>query len=318
MRVLSVCAVALLLAGQAPAQQAISDGIAVIVNDAIITYQDVVTYIRPAVDLLRSQYGRQPAVFEQKLTEVRADGTEQLIERQLILNEFKTAGYQFPESIIEDNIQERIKQRYRDRVTFIQDLRARGQTYETFHKQQYEEIIVEAMRRRNAPQDILISPQKILDYYETNKTNFLVGDQVKLKMIVLNKPAGDTTSARQLAEDILRKVQEGAAFSEMAKIHSEGPTRSSGGDAGWAERDTLRKELAEVAFNLKPGEVSQVVDLPESCWLLLAEEKRVAHVRPLSEVRDEIERTLRMNEARRLDRKWIKRLREKAFVLFFP
>jgi hypothetical protein len=37
----------------------------------------------------------------------------------------------------------------------------------------------------------------------------------------------------------------------------------------------------------------------------------------LSEVRDEIERTLRMNEARRLDRKWIKRLREKAFVLFF-
>jgi hypothetical protein len=63
--------------------------------------------------------------------------------------------------------------------------------------------------------------------------------------------------------------------------------------------------------------VSNVVDLPESCWLLLAEEKRVAHVRPLSEVRDEIERTLRMNEARRLDRKWIKRLREKAFVLFF-
>jgi parvulin-like peptidyl-prolyl isomerase len=317
MRVLSVFAVALLLAGQAPAEQTISDGIAVVVNDAIITFQEVNNYIRPAVDLLRSQYGRQPVVFDQKLMEVRADGTEQLIERQLILNEFKTAGYQFPQSIIEDNIQDRIKQRYRDRVTFVQDLRARGQTYETFHKQQYEEIIVEAMRRRNAPQDILISPQRILDYYETNKTNFLVGDQVKLKMIMLNKPPGDQGNAKQLAEDILRKVKEGAPFNEMAKIHSDGPARNSGGDAGWAERDTLRKELADVAFTLKPGETSGVIDLPESCWLLLAEEKRTAHVKPLSDVRDEIERTLRLNEARRLDRKWIKRLREKAFVVFF-
>jgi peptidyl-prolyl cis-trans isomerase SurA len=289
----------------------------VVVNDAIITFQEVNTYIRPFMDLLRSQYGRQPEVLQQKIIELRADGTEQLIERQLILNEFKTAGYQFPESLIEDNIQERIKQRYRDRVTFIQDLRARGQTYETFHKQQYEEIIVEAMRRRNAPQDILISPQKILDYYETNKTNFLVGDQVKLKMIVLNKPPGDQGQARQLADEILRKVKEGAPFSEMAKIHSEGPTRSSGGDAGWAERDTLRKELADVAFSLNPGETSGVIDLPESCWLMMAEEKRTSHVKPLSEVRDEIERTLRLTEARRLDRKWIKRLREKAFVVFF-
>jgi parvulin-like peptidyl-prolyl isomerase len=310
-------ALALLLPGKAPAQQVVSDGIAVVVNDAIITFQEVNTYIRPFMDLLRSQYGRQPEVLQQKIIELRADGTEQLIERQLILNEFKTAGYQFPESLIEDNIQERIKQRYRDRVTFIQDLRARGQTYETFHKQQYEEIIVEAMRRRNAPQDILISPQKILDYYETNKTNFLVGDQVKLKMIVLNKPPGDQGQAKQLADEILRKVKEGAPFSKMAKIHSEGPTRSSGGDAGWAERDTLRKELADVAFSLKPGETSGVIDLPESCWLMMAEEKRTAHVKPLSEVRDEIERTLRLTEARRLDRKWIKRLREKAFVVFF-
>src|SRR5688572_345034 len=153
MRVLFVLKLAVFLTGSAVAQKAVSDGVAVIVNDSIITYQDVEMYIRQAVDLIVQQYGRQPEVMRQKISELRADGTEQLIERQLILNEFKTAGYQFPQSIIEDNIQERIKQRYRDRVTFIQDLRARKQTWETFHKQQYEEIIVDAMRRRNSPQD---------------------------------------------------------------------------------------------------------------------------------------------------------------------
>lgn len=317
MRVLSIFALALLFASRAGAQQAISDGVAVIVNDAVITYHDVVTYIRPMVDLLKSQYGRQPNVFEQKLIDVRADGTEQLIERQLILTEFKTAGYQFPESLIEDSIQARIKDRYRDRVTFVQDLRARGQTYETFHKQQKEEIIVEAMRRRNAPQDILISPQKILDYYETNKTNFTMGDQVKLRMIVLNKPPGDAGGAKQLAEDINRKITEGAPFAEMARIHSDSPQRSSGGETGWAERDTLRKELADVAFSLKAGEKSGVIELPDSCWLMQVEEKRVAHIKPLSEVSEEIERTLRLTEARRIDRKWMVRLKEKAFVRYF-
>jgi parvulin-like peptidyl-prolyl isomerase len=305
------------LAAPASAQKVVSDGIAVIVNDAVITYQDVEQYIGQAVELLRAQYERQPEAMRKRISETRQDGTEQLVERQLILSDFKTAGYQFPESIIEDTIQERIKSRFRDRVTFIQTLRERGQTYESFHKQQYDEIVVDAMRRRNVPQDVVISPQKILDFYETNKTNFAVGDRVKLRMIVLNKPAGDSGAVKQLATEILLKIKEGAAFAEMAKIHSEGPQKNVGGDWGWAERDTLRKELAEVAFSLQAGEKSGVIDLPDSCWIMLVEDRRVAQVKPLSEVRDEIERILRLNEGSRVQKLWINKLKSKAFVRYF-
>jgi len=297
MRVLSVFTLALLFAMAAPAQKAVTDGVAVIVNDSIITYQDVEQYIGQAVELLARQYTRQAEVMRQKISEARQDGTDQLVERQLILHDFKTAGYQFPESIIEDTIQERVKQRFRDRVTMMQTLREQGITYETFRQRQHDEIIVEAMRRKNVPQDVLISPQKILDFYERNRTNFAVADQVKLRTIVLNKPPGDTGTVKQLADEILRKINEGASFAEMAKIHSDGPQRSSGGESGWSEREQLRKELADVAFSLKPGEKSGVIDLPDSCWLMILEEKRPAHVRPLSEVRDEIERALRINEA---------------------
>jgi peptidyl-prolyl cis-trans isomerase SurA len=324
MRVLFVFTLALLLAGSARAEKAVSDGVAVIVNDSIITYQDVEQYIGAAVDLLVRQYSRQPDVMKKKISDVRADATEQLVEHQLILHDFKTAGYQMPESIIEDTIEERIKQQYRDRVTFRQDLRARGKTYEMFHREQHDDIIIIAMNRKNVPQDVLISPQKILDFYETNKTNFAVGDQVKLRTIVLNKPPGDTGAVKQLAEEILRKINEGASFAEMAKIHSDGPQRNTGGESGWAshdplhpERDTLRKELTEVAFSLKPGEKSRVIDLPDACWLMVVDDRRPAHLRPLSEVRDEIERALRINEASRLHKKWITRLKSKAFVRYF-
>ena len=308
---------ALALVGPALAQKAVSDGVAVIVNDSVITYQDVEQYIGQAVDLLVRQYTSQPEMLRQRISEARQDGTEQLVERQLIIGEFKTAGYNFPEAIIEDTIQERIQKQFRNRVTLMQSLREQGITYETYRQRQRDEIVVDAMRRKNIPTDVIISPQKILNSYEANKTNYLVGDQVKLRMIVLNKAAGDKGAAKELAVEISRKITEGASFIDMAKIHSDGPQKVNGGDWGWAGRDTLRPELAEKAFSLKTGERSDVIDLPDSCWLMLVEEARPAHVRPLVEVQDEIERTLRLTESSRVAKKWVARLKSKAFVRYF-
>lgn len=270
-----------------------------------------------AMDLLIRQYRAQPEVLRQRIAQTRADATEQLIERQLILDEFKTAGYNFPESIIEDTIDDRIRQRFRDRVTLMQTLKEQGTTFETYRQRTREEIIIEAMRRKNLSQDILISPQQIVSFYETNKTNFAVGEQVKLRMIVLNKQGNDSGGARQLADEIARKLNEGASFKEMAKIYSDGAQRTVEGDWGWAERSVLRKELADVAFSLKPGQRSDVIELNDSCWIILVEDKREAHVRPLAEVRDEIERVLRQNESERQRRKWMTRLKDKAFVRYF-
>ena len=47
------------------------------------------------------------------------------------------------------------------------------------------------------------------------------------------------------------------------------------------------------------------------------EDRRIAHMRPLSEVRDQIERELRIHEAERQEQKWVKRLREKSFVRYY-
>ena len=79
----------------------------------------------------------------------------------------------------------------------------------------------------------------------------------------------------------------------------------------------LRKELADVAFSLTPGQISDVIDTPEACYLMLVEQKRPAHVRPLSEVRDDIETTLRAQEQSRLEKQWIDGLKKKTFIRYF-
>jgi peptidyl-prolyl cis-trans isomerase SurA len=309
---------AAVLGGSIHAQPRLVNGIAVIVNDAIITYQEVSQFVEPAMRELERQYGNQPALLRQRAAELRADGTDQLVERQLILHDFKTAGYNLPESLIDDNIRDRIKQRYGDRLTLTRTLKAEGRTYEAERQRAREEIIIDYMRYYHVSKDLIISPQKIEDYYNAHKTNYAVADQVKLRMIVLNKPAGgDKGETKQLAQDIVTKIDEGASFEEMARIHSDGSQRAVGGDWNWVERPVLRPELATAAFALKKGTHSGPVELPESVYVLLVEDMRPSHVKPLAEVRDEIEKNLLVQERNRLQKKWIERLKAKSFVRYF-
>lgn len=302
----------------AVAEAELINGVAVIVNDTVITRQEVELFIAQAADLLQRQYGNQPQIFRQKMAETYSDATEQLVARQLILHDFTNAGYNLPESIIDDTIRDRIRQRFGDRVTLNKTLKEQGMTYEAFRQRTREEIIVEALTQKNISQEVLISPQKIANYYEANKTNYALPDQIKLRMIVLSKPQnGDAENTKKLAEEILAKVKEGAGFADMARIHSEGSQRESGGDWGWVERTVLREDLAEIAFKLEKGRRSGVIDMTNSVYLMQVDDKRPAHTRPLNEVSDEIEKTLLVHERERLRKKWLDRLKTKSFVRYF-
>ena len=80
----------------------------------------------------------------------------------------------------------------------------------------------------------------------------------------------------------------------------------------------MRKELADVAFQLKPGQRSGVIETPNAFYIMLVEDRHAAHVKDLSDVRDEIEKILLEKEHERLQKQWIEKLRKKTFVREFP
>ena len=170
MRYLIVILCAGWLAGfRAAADQAeLINGVAVIVNEKIVTYQEVERFINPAVEELDRNFRNQPQLLRERLTDLHRDGTEQLVERLLILHEFRTAGYNLPESIIDDTIKERTRARFGDRIKLAQTLRAQGITLETYRQQTRDEIIVDALRQKNISSELIISPQKIAAFYEAN------------------------------------------------------------------------------------------------------------------------------------------------------
>jgi peptidyl-prolyl cis-trans isomerase SurA len=300
------------------------NGIKAIVHDSIVTKYEVESYTDQAEKELRRKYRTQPEAYERELTRVLKENLEERLKRQLILRDFKTGGYNLPEAIIQDSIEEQIRTRFGGREKLIKSLQAEGMTSEKFRQQARENIIMSALRSKNISQEIIISPHKIESFYLANQAKFKVNDEVKLRVIALNIPSeSDAPAVRKRAAEIRAKIKAGAAFSEMASVYSQGRQRDQGGDWGWVQKYdldgalVLRKELAESAFTLKPGEPSEVLEVGNTCYLLLVENKRPAHTKSLGEVREVVEHTLLQEERARLETQWIDRLKKKTFVRYF-
>ncbi|MGA9449985.1 MAG: peptidylprolyl isomerase, partial [Verrucomicrobiia bacterium] len=285
-----------------PLRAELADGVKAIVNDTVITYAQVEEFTAPAEEVLRREYTAQPEVFQQKLAEALDNSLELLVERQLILHEFEAKYTKLPDSVVDELVQDRIREQFGDRVTAMKSLQAQGMTYEQFREDVREQFIESQLRNMNVSREIVISPYKVETYYLAHQDDFKVEDEIKLRMIVLNKTSDDDTNTPALAREVLSQIREGASFQQMASVYSQGSQRKQGGDWDWVGRSVLRKELADVAFTLKPGQVSDVIDTPGACYLMLVEQTRPAHVRPLSEVRDDIEKNLRTQEQARVQK----------------
>jgi len=305
-----------LLAGR-PVRAELADGVKAVVNDTVITYSQVEELTMPAIEALRREYANDANTYNSKFNDALGDSLETLVERQLILHSFTVEGYQLPDTVVDQLVQDRIRERFGDRVTFIKTLQAQGMTVEQFRKQVRDQYIVQALRQKNVSSEIMVSPYRVETYYLAHTNDFRIEDQIKLRMIVLNKTSSEDTNTMHRANEILAEIKQGATFSQMAKVYSDGSQKSQGGDWGWVERSVLRKDLAEVAFTLKPGQMSDALDTPASVYLMLVEQTRPAHIKPLDDVRDEIEKTLRTQQQAKLEKDWIDGLKRKTFVRYF-
>ncbi len=297
------------------------DGIAAIVNTKIITLGEVRAAVAPfEEDILRTVCDTKER--EEKLRAARLDTLNKLVERALILqafgNEKDSQGnpYHVPEEWIDRQTRDIIHHDYDDNPTlFANTLRERGTTMAAFRQEVRERAIVQFMRDREVSSNIFISPFKIQQYYRQNQDRYKVNDQIKLRLIFIKRGDEDR---RAVAEEIARRIAAGENFEQVAQSVSEDKlTKDRGGDFGWVTRQDLRAELADVAFKLNPQEHSGVVATPDGFYLLQVDDAKPAHVKSISEVRDEVEKILTQQEKDRLQREWIERLKRKAHIRFF-
>jgi peptidyl-prolyl cis-trans isomerase SurA len=304
------------------AQQAeIIDGVAAIVNNDVITISQVRELVGTRERVIREAY-KGPDLAE-RIKEMRLAALKDLIDRQLIIQEFKKMqekGANIPDYVIEDRVQGIIRQEFGgDRAAFIRTLQAQGYTVTRFKEIEKEKIIVQAMRQAKLTDNVVVSPAQVQAFYDKNKSEFTIPDQVKLRMIILREEnandVGRDANKAQTAEEIRQKLVEGADFNRMAQMYSEDEaTRDLGGDWGWVERNTLNEDLTKAAFSMKAGGISPVLQLGDSYYILNVEARKNATVKSISETREAIEQNIMQQERMKSQQRWLDTLRQKAFI----
>lgn len=293
-----------------------ANGIAAIAEDKVITVDDVRREIAPLIQQIQRE-SRSEKEFNQKLEELQDDVIQSLIDRVLIVKEFrKDEKRQIPYHYVDNAIADEIAERFEgDRSKFLAFLKAKGQTQRDYRREVEENIIFQYMQGQQRKSQSVVSPVRIETFYNENKDRFYQEDAVHLRLIQLTRTESETDATlTEKASTILGRLKAGEKFEDLAKEFSNDMKRSKGGDWGWMKRSDFKKEFSDPAFNLKKGEASNVILLPEGAFLLYAEERKVAGIQPIDEVRDQIERILLQQMGRASQERWLERLRRNGYV----
>ncbi len=184
--------------------------------------------------------------------------------------------------------------------------------YYTNHQEAYKtpekrKVVCAVFRPEDYMQEVQVLTEDIEEYYDLHIDEFSHPEEMRLSQIMLKAGPHEEREAlehkRKLLEQVLERIHKGDDFARLAKQYSQDSTAKEGGSLGFVKKSELVPELAQVAFSLKPGEVSGIVMSPYGMHILKAEEYRSSKVDSLDMVKPTVEKAVRSEKARLLARR---------------
>ena len=141
-------------------------------------------------------------------------------------------------------------------------------------------VIVEAFLKKKVEESANISDADLQAFYKKNEDKFKTGDQIRASHILVK--------TEPEAKQVEKELKGGANFEELAKKHSIDGAAAKGGDLGWFGKGSMLPDFEKVAFALKEGSTSGIVQTKFGYHIIKATGKRPAGARSFEEVKDQI------------------------------
>ncbi len=174
--------------------------------------------------------------------------------------------------------------------------------YEEPEKRQFDLVV---FRYSDLEKGIKVEDSEIKYYYKEHKRDFYQEKRVKARHILFKVPPNATKQQieeiRAKAESVLKRAKRGDGFSALAKKYSEDKASAvKGGELGFFTYKQMVKPFAEAAFDLKPGQISNLVRTRFGFHIIKVEEIKNAKTLPLEEVKEKIVKKLKEQRAKDL------------------
>ena len=303
-------------------QQIEVNAIAAKVNGSAITKNEVAFMLSPIYAQLTTQFPRRGPEFERQFTEAREKILQELIDRRIILDEFKQVGASIRPYLIDEEVKRQIRELYNgDESLFREELKKSRMTMDGYREMTREKMVVQAMRAQqfsDAPPPL---PNEIQnEYNEVNSTlRDVTKDNITFRKIFIpsadpENPLATPDTQLALAEDITKQAKEGKSFEELAKTYSKDAFADLGGLQDSLPRTDLSPEFSAILFDAPENQVVGPLLDPRGFTLVMVLSKVLGPAPALSAVRPMIEERVRRKKTSEQYDRWIESRRNQAMV----
>ena len=259
--------------GVTPSRIVPVDRIVAVVNDEVITNNDLTERVALVSRQLQRQGGQLPA----------ADVlTKQILER--MINDLaqvqmaKENGIKVDDLTLDKTIERIAAENNMAMPAFRQALERDGIRYARFREDIRNEVLLARLREREVENAIVVTDAEV-DTEIAREAKESSGDsEFRLSHVLVLVPAQATQdqieNRRRRALQALSELRKGASFAQVAATYSDAPDATQGGSLGWRASGRLPSLFLEALEKLNPGEVSDILTSPNGFHIVKLLEKR--------------------------------------------
>jgi peptidyl-prolyl cis-trans isomerase SurA len=326
--------------------QAVVEEIIARVNNQIISRSEFARSKDQLRDEVKSQ---NPNDADKVYAEREKDVLRDLIDQQLLLDKAKDLGITGDTDLIKQLDQMRKDMKLPDLEALQKEAEKQNISWEDFKQTQLNQIITRKVIGEEVGGHLSITKEEEEKFYDDHKSEMEQPESIRLAEILVapkvaaaaNPPADpnaagsnatpaaddaakqapDATAvsaAEAKADDLLKQINGGANFEDIAKKYSDGPSAADGGALGVFKRGQLAKQLEDVTFAMKAGEVTKVIQTKQGFVILKVVDHQQAGIPPMKDILPRIQDALYYEKLQPALRAYLTKLREDAYVKPMP
>jgi len=212
---------------------------------------------------------------------VRCQVLDQLLLNKLLLNQAALDSVEVTEAQVQGELDSRMAY-YIQQIGGEKNLEDYYQKSIPEIKEEFRPLIRDQLQIRAMQSKIAknasASPADVRAFFESIPPDSLpyMNAEIEYAQIIRNIPVSEEEkeSVRQRLEGYRSRIMNGEEFSTLAILYSQDGSAKKGGELGFTNRGELVPEFEAVAFKLKAGEVSQVVETKFGFHLIQMIERR--------------------------------------------
>ena len=268
-RVLTV--VALLLVAEVQAAEL--DRIIAVVDEDIVMQSELDEQAARVRDALRQQHTEMPPT-----TVLERQVLERLVLEKIQIQVAAQAGIKVSERDLNKAIADIAKRNKLELPQFEKIIESEGIPFARFREQIGQQILIAKLRHEEVENRTKVSDQEIENFLRNQSNESESELEYHLLHILITIPSGasdtELKTARDKADDALRRIDAGEDFGDIALRVSDGQQALEKGDLGWRKGAEIPSLFADAVSTMKLGENSGIITSPSGYHIVKLVDKR--------------------------------------------